>query len=89
MLYDQAEAVMAKLADTYPERDSAMVLPPRESADQPRSYTVQTSVPEPTIGTEELKAYQSIADESRVASEFEAVTLNVTSAGMGLTVVFV
>jgi hypothetical protein len=89
MLYDQAEAVMAKLADTYPQRDSAMVLPPREDADQPRSYSVQTSVPEPTIGSEELTAYQAIADESRLASEFDAVNLNVTGTGMGgLTVVF-
>lgn len=61
MLYDQAEAVMADLAERYPQRETGMVLRPREDANAPRDYACQIAHGAGSITPEEALVYEGIA----------------------------
>jgi len=68
MLYDQAEAVMADLAETYPTREVGMVLRGREDANAPRDYAIQIAHDGASIVPAEIDAYAAIARKTSEAN---------------------
>jgi len=89
MLYDQAEAVMAALADAYPTREIGMVLRPRDDEHSPRDYAVQTSTGSGSIDVEGVRAYEAIATSvSETNTDVNPVKVRFDSTGGPVVVVF-
>lgn len=89
MTYDQAEQVMAAVGERYPQREVVMVLKPRGSALELKSYGIQAGIEGGAISPEVLADYAQIAADAKIpGEEITAVDVQVTGTAAGLVVIF-
>lgn len=91
MLYDQAEKIMAALAEAYPQREVTMVLKPRPDNMAPRDYGIQAGLGGGVLNLGEIDTYRGIATDASDDPDMtglKPVDVLITGNAAGLVAIF-